>query len=116
MDHQIIPTRMTGPATKETVNKRKILVYHTDAGLLSAKQIYELTGLTSHRLWERYNNFGWQVDDIFSLEDFRAHRKQRGEVVLPPELASIDATKLGRRQRIKNLNKLKIGSWEAANL
>lgn len=111
---QQIPTRMTGPASKEVINKRRILVYQTDAGPLTAMQIHELTGLTTHRLWERYNKFGWQIEDIFSLKCFR--RRCCQIVNLPPELAALDVSKLGAKQRIKNLQRLKVGTWEARNL
>jgi hypothetical protein len=118
-----IPTKMIGPITSKVVCARRIRLYPTDIGILTAEQIYAATGLKEWRILERYYKHGVHYDGIFdTLADPEVIRKrvQKHPSDTDSDLSHIEQGKyahLGKKERVSSsaLVKMTVGTWEDTN-
>jgi hypothetical protein len=100
------PTKLTAPISIVRTGSTRIRVFHTDIGDFTGPELKQL-GIDPIRTAVRVRDKGWQYKHIF-------HEGHLPRKVPPKKIeVSRDVKTLGERPRLRNLEKIKVGSFEA---
>jgi hypothetical protein len=113
----IIPTKMLKPPFKKKGSSGKSeRFYSTDAGIFNLAELVELTGIKRCTLYDRINR-NWQNPAVFDPRNGQCSELAeifKEKNVVPREKTGLEL--LSGRDRFKNLQKIKTGTWEARYL
>jgi hypothetical protein len=99
------PTKLTAKISIVKTGSTRMKIFHTDIGDMTSAEMKQ-AGFNPKQIYERVRDKGWKHKDIFR----EGHLPRAAE----PCIIDCDVSGLSNASRLRNLDKISVGSFEAS--